>query len=288
MIVSASYRTDIPAFHGQWFGDCYREGAVSVANPYGGTPYRVALTGPSLDGFVFWTRNIAPFLPVLDEIAEPFMVQFTITGYPRILDARTPATDTAIDQVRTLANRYGRRVVVWRYDPILISDLTPPDWHRMTFARLATRLAGAVDEVVCSFAQLYRKSERNLAKRLDDARWWDPPVDEKRHLLSDLTEIAAGQGIDLTLCTQPDLTDFAATRCIDIERLSDVAGRPVVGRAKGNRAGCLCAESRDIGAYDTCGHGCAYCYAVNDHAKSRQTIKRMAGSMALNPDNHLS
>jgi len=273
MIVSASYRTDIPAFHAQWFGDRYREGAVSVSNPYGGKPYRVALTGPSVDGFVFWTRNIAPFTRILTQIVEPFIVQFTITGYPRVLDARTPVTEAAIGQARQLADQYGCRAVVWRYDPILISDLTPPDWHRRTFAMLADQLRGTVDEVVCSFAQLYRKTERNLAKRLAGGAWWDPSAMEKQALIFDLTEFAADAGMKLTLCTQPDLTSFPATRCIDANRLSDVAGMPISARTKGNRSGCLCAESRDIGAYDTCGHGCAYCYAVSDHEAAQQRLK---------------
>ena len=273
MIVSASYRTDIPAFHASWFADRYREGSVLVANPYGGKPYRVALGGPDLDGFVFWTRNIAPFRSVLADVSQPFMVQFTITGYPRLLDARTPEPDVALGQIRDLANRHGDRAVVWRYDPILISDLTPPDWHRRTFAILANRLKGAVDEVVCSFAQLYRKTERNLAKRLGAGQWRDPSLEEKRDLLVDLSAIAAENGISLTLCTQPELREFPATRCVDTERLADVAGKPIASRIKGNRPGCLCAESRDIGAYDTCAHGCAYCYAVADHEAARRRLK---------------
>lgn len=273
MIVSASYRTDIPAFHGAWFARHYQEGAVHVANPYSGKPYRVALTGAEVDGFVFWTRNVAPFLPVLKSVVEPFIVQFTITGYPRILDERTPVSETAINQLRHMADRYGTRAVVWRYDPILISDVTPPDWHRRNFVALARQLNGAVDEVVCSFAQLYRKTERNLAKRMVSGSWHDPPPDEKRDLLFDLSAAAADYGMRLTLCAQPELAEFPAASCIDADRLSDVAAITILGRTKGNRPGCQCAESRDIGAYDTCGHGCAYCYAITDHALARRNLK---------------
>ncbi|MEM7444606.1 MAG: DUF1848 domain-containing protein [Pseudomonadota bacterium] len=273
MIVSASYRTDIPAFHSDWFAQRYRDGEVLVANPYGGKPYRVALTGPSVDGFVFWTRNIQPFLPVLSTVSEPFIVQFTITNYPRLLDERTPNTETAIHQVRKLADRYGTRSLVWRYDPILISDQTPTDWHRRNFATLTKKLCGAVDEVVCSFAQLYRKTERNLSKRLGDGRWRDPSTNEKHVVLTEFQEIAADHDMTLTLCTQPDLTPFQPARCIDAQRLSDVAGRAISARTKGNRPGCLCAQSRDIGAYDTCGHGCGYCYAVSDHTAVQRRLK---------------
>ncbi len=93
MIVSASYRTDIPAFYGDWFARRLAEGFCDVTNPYGGKPYRVALRGPDVDGFVFWTRNARPFFPVLESLAQdgvPFVVQYTITGYPDAIDTATP------------------------------------------------------------------------------------------------------------------------------------------------------------------------------------------------------
>ena len=92
MIVSASYRTDIPAFYADWFARRRAAGFCEVTNPYGGRPYRVPLAGPELDGFVFWTRNIGPFQEALVEVAAqhiPFVVQYTITGYPRALDRKS-------------------------------------------------------------------------------------------------------------------------------------------------------------------------------------------------------
>ena len=88
-------------------------------------------------------------------------------------------------------------------------------------------------------------------------------------------KLAAGHGMALTLCTQPGMIveGTAASRCIDAERLSDVAGHPIRSRTKGNRPGCLCAESRDIGAYDTCPHGCVYCYAVRHGDVARRAYK---------------
>ena len=164
MIVSASYRTDIPAFYGRWFVNRFRAGWAMVSNPYGGPPSRVDLRD-GVDGYVFWTRHIAPFLPALALVRAaglPFVVQYTLTGYPRPLEAAVVDPVASIALMRQLAEHYGRRAVVWRYDPILFTDLTPPAWHAKTFAELATRLAGTVDEVVVSFAQLYRKTGRNL------------------------------------------------------------------------------------------------------------------------------
>jgi hypothetical protein len=279
MIVSASYRTDVPAFYGQWFANRFRAGWAMVGNPYGGPPGRVALRD-DVDGYVFWTRHIAPFLPALalvQEVGLPFVVQYTLTGYPRPLEAAVVDAETSVALIRRLAERYGRRAVVWRYDPVLLTDLTPPEWHDKTFADLARHLAGAVDEVVVSFARLYRKTERNLAAaaRLHAFSWRDPDVIEKRQLIGRLVAIARDHGMALTLCTQPDLAGdgVVAARCVDAARLADLAGRPLIAKTKGNRPGCLCAESRDIGAYDSCPQGCVYCYAVNSRALAKRRCR---------------
>ncbi len=269
MIVSASYRTDIPAFYGDWFRRRLVEGTARVANPYGGPAYEVSLKRPDCEGFAFWTRNVAPFREALAEIAEsgfPFTVQYTITGYPRALETSVTDAQRSVAQMRWLAETYGPRVAVWRYDPVLITSLTPPAWHREAFARLARALSGTADEVVLSFAQIYAKTRRNLerAAARHGFTWEDPAGGAKTALLQDLAGIAAGHGLSATLCSQPELLgpDLSPARCIDAQRLSDMAGKAIAGKTKGNRPGCLCAESRDIGAYDTCPHGCVYCYAV--------------------------
>lgn len=283
MIVSASFRTDIPAFYGPWFLNRWRAGFARVINPYGGPPSMVSLRH-SVDGFVFWTRHVEPFLSVLAEIRRagiPFIIHYTITGYSRLLERSVPEVAHALSLVRHLAHNYGPHTVVWRYDPILISDLTPPAWHIANFSALAAALAGSVDEVVVSFMQTYRKTTRCLdaTAREYGFRWSDPPLIEKRQAISRLTDLAARQGIRLRLCTQPHLQNADnAAACIDPFRLSEIAGHPIPAREKGNRPGCRCAESRDIGAYDSCPHGCVYCYAVN----SRNAAKR--GFAAHDPE----
>jgi hypothetical protein len=194
----------------------------------------------------------------------------SILGYPKLLDARVIDTESAIAQLRRIAAIHPR-AVSWRYDPILISDLTPPDWHRENFARLSTALSGVVDEVTISFATIYAKSRRNLARAFGGREGWrDPEAAEKRELLADLAALARENGQRLTICSQPDLVGDGVepSRCIDADRLADVGGRPLKTKTKGNRPGCLCAVSRDIGAYDTCPHGCAYCYAVERREKA--------------------
>lgn len=286
VIVSASYRTDIPAFHSRWFLGRLAAGSCQVANPYGGPDYTVRLDREAVDGFVFWTRNPAPFteaLTIVREQAYPFILQQTITGYPRAIDAATPSAAQGVAALRQVAYRYGTRAAVWRYDPIVFTDLTPPAWHRETFTTLANELAGTVDEVVVSFLQVYRKTRRNLDRAARDGgfTWRDPADAEKSVLLRGLAGIAAEHGLRLTLCGQAPLLaeGIGEARCIDAGRLSDVAGRAVAAAAKPHRSGCACARSTDIGAYDTCPHGCAYCYAVADRerAKARVAAQDPAG-----------
>ena len=289
MIVSASYRTDIPAFYGRWFMNRLEAGFCRVTNPYGGAPSTVPLTRAAVDGFVFWSRNLAPFLVPLDEVKRrgfPFILQTTITGYPRALEASVPAAAHAAAQLRAAPERFGSRATVWRYDPILLTSITETDWHFANFVRLAGELRGATDEVVVSFADFYAKTATNLAAAAErhGFSWRDPDPEEKRALLRRLASVAAENGMALTLCTEPALVGpvVRAARCIDAERLSDIAGRPVVAREKGNRPGCACAESRDIGAYDSCPQGCVYCYAVrNRTAVQRNRARHDAEGEAL-------
>lgn len=296
MIVSASYRTDIPAFYGEWFRNQFRAGFARVVNPYGGPNSTVPLRA-GVDGLVFWTRNVGPFLPVLAEVRRaglPFVVQYTLTGYPRALETSVVEAARSLALIRQLAAEHGKRCVVWRYDPIVFTDLTPPGFHRDTVARLADALAGSVDEVVTSFATVYRKTARNLAAaaRAHHFAWGDPLPEAKRALAAELAGLAAERGLRLTLCSQTDYTvpGTSAASCVDARRLEDVSagwGRPwaVKARLKGNRPGCLCWESRDIGAYDTCPHGCTYCYAVSSRtlAKHRHANHNPMGEFLVAP-----
>jgi hypothetical protein len=292
MIISASYKTDIPAFYGAWFENRLAAGECRMVNPYGGQVHTVSLAAPDVDGFVFWTRNPGPFLGALDTVrlrGFPFIVHTTITGYPQGLDFATIEAARAVAHLDHVRRRFGARAAVWRYDPVVLTSLTPPAWHRANFAALARSLRGIVDEVVVSFVQVYRKTARNMDARARAAKfeWWDPPDDEKRALLGDLAAIAAENGIAPTLCGQPHLAvpAMGEARCIDARRLGDVAGRPIAAPAKPHRKRCGCWASRDIGDYDTCPHGCAYCYAVESRhvAKRRHRAHDPAGEFLMAP-----
>lgn len=274
MIISASYKTDIPAFYRDWFDRRRRAGYCLVRNPVTGVPFRVSLLPEHVDGYVFWTKNLAPFRDTLLDLRrnrQPFVVQYTINGYPRELERAVTDWRRAADHLHWIATEFGPHAAVWRYDTVLLSSLTPPDWHRRNFETIAAALAGATNEVVLSFAHFYRKTLRNLdaAARAQHFTWHDPDLPARQQLLRDFTAISAAHGLAATVCAQPE-TGGVPARCIDPARLALVAGYPIRARRKGNRPGCDCAESRDIGAYESCPHGCVYCYAVETPARARR------------------
>ena len=285
-IISASYKTDIPAFYGDWFRARRIAGSCEVRNAWNGKAFQVSLRDEDCSGFIFWTRNAKPFHPELERTARthPFVVQYTITGYPRSLERSVVAADAGIADIREISVLYGGRSVVWRYDPVMITNATPVTWHIENFTRIAGALAGSVDEVVVSFAQIYRKTRRNLDRAAHETgnAWIDPEDGAKRDLLAQLNEIARQSGLALSLCAQPALEDgLTAARCIDATRLDNVAhfmGHAAVtertpARTKAARPGCLCAQSRDIGGYETYPHRCVYCYAVGNPDKAKQAHK---------------
>ncbi|HZU29089.1 MAG TPA: DUF1848 domain-containing protein [Bryobacteraceae bacterium] len=281
MIVSASYRTDIPAFYGEWFINRLRAGFCRYNNPYNSQVCTVSLARADVDGFVFWTKNAGPFLPRFAEVRErgfPFTVQYTINGYPRALEHSVVDAAKSVEHARRIADEYGPRVVVWRYDTIVHSSLTSHEFHVANFERLATALAGVTDEVVVSFAQIYRKSRINMdaAARLYDFTWSDPEQNKKASLAGELADIARTHDMRFTVCSQRVFLEpgrIEDARCIDADRLAAVAGYPIRGALRGNRPECGCHESRDIGEYDTCPHGCVYCYAVRNRALAQRRYR---------------
>lgn len=231
MIISASYKTDIPAFYGDCFINRLRLGHCRMRNPWGGQLYDVPLDPESVDGFVFWTRNIGPFLHQLDEVRRrgyPFVVQYTITGYPRELERSVQDAPRMMRLARQLADEFGPHAVVWRYDPILSSSLTSREFHLENFSDLARGMEGVTTEVVISYTHFYRKTRRNLdrAAALNGFAWNDEIPQFKRDLTNDLAAIARRHGMRLSVCSQQAFMSGCVqpARCVDAKRLSRVAG----------------------------------------------------------------
>jgi hypothetical protein len=245
-----------------------------------------------VDGFVFWTKDARRFLPVLDEVHDrgfPFIIHHTVTGYPDPLEPGILDAKDAIRCLREIATKFPKGTVIWRYDPIVFSSRTPGGFHIENFTTLARSLFDATDEVVVSVMQLYQKTRRNLdmAARAHGFTWSDPPSEVKRRLLGDLVQIARGFGMQMSVCAQPDLVVPGAheARCVDAKRLMALAGKKFAACPGGPRPSCGCYRARDIGAFDTCIHGCVYCYATQrpEVARRRHRLHDSAGEFLLRP-----
>ena len=260
MIISASRRTDIPAFHSAWFMNCLRRGFVEVKNPYNPEQVsKVSLLPAEVESIVFWTKNPAPLLAHLkeiDKIGHSYSFLFTLNDYAEDLEPKVPALDERIDKFIELSERIGPRRVVWRYDPIILSDKTGPDYHRRAFESLCNKLGRHTRRVIVSLIDYYKKTKRNLQPldyRFDFDAAERPETDE---LLGDLAKMAREQKLEIFTCAQErDYTGLGIPpgRCIE--------GAGPYKKDPSQREHCRCTQSRDIGAYGTCKHACTYCYA---------------------------
>ncbi len=258
-----------------------RAGWCEVRNPFGGGWRRVDLRPEAVLAVVLWTRDPRPLLPHLDELQDRgyrCVFQVTLNAYPPLFEPGAPPMEAVRDALAQIAGRSGPDAVVWRYDPVILTPLTPPDHHRARAGEIAAALAGLTDTCVTSFVDLYRKTLRNLEPALESAGTGLLPPDPERDagLVEDLAGVVAEHGIGLQLCCEPDLLGGAAgaARCVDDARVSRVLGEPVSLAARPTRAGCGCRASVDIGAYDTCARGCVYCYANRSPAAGRAGAAR--------------
>ncbi|MBN2055980.1 DUF1848 domain-containing protein [bacterium] len=275
MVISASRRTDLPAWYGRWFRQRLEEGFARYTNPFSGTEYQVSLTRESVIAFLFWSKDFAPFMSELEHLEElgyPFYCHFTITGLPVVMEPAAPPWSDAVECFAHCANRFGPHRMCWRFDPIVLtSDISSEDTVRR-FAGLAERLAGYTESCHISFVDAYRKVKSRLAA----LSVIDPPGPEMSELAERLAEIASGRGMQVYACCEPSLVSsrIAASHCLDLDLLRRITGNPLLSLPRRpTREGCGCFASRDIGAYDTCPSGCAYCYANTDMEKARRHLR---------------
>lgn len=256
-IVSVSRRTDVPAFHADWFFRCLDQGWAMVQGP-GGSRF-VSLAQRDVAGFVFWTKNPAPMLDRLDRLGDvPFYFQFTLTSYGRDVEPGIPPKgEVLVPLFRQLSRQVGRRRVVWRYDPVFFSPVYTLDYHRRWFDRLAGLLGPYTDTCTVSFLDWYPVMERSMTQL--GAQHETSQL--RREAMACFAACARREGIRLVTCAQDgDFSDLGVTpgACVDPARL----GLPPAGRDRSQRPLCRCAPSVDIGFYGSCRGGCRYCYAA--------------------------
>jgi hypothetical protein len=275
MIVSASRRTDIPAFYAEWVVRRLRAGYCEVPNPMNPQQVtRVSLLPEEVDAFVFWTRSPRALLPRLDELDARglrYYFQFTVCGYGPPVEIRNPPTATAIDTFRRLSCRLGADRVIWRYDPLVFSEVTTVDFHLRNFESIAIALKSHTHRCVLSIWDNYRK----LASRLEGlasqgVHLREPTQEEIAALIPRLAQLCAACGMEVVSCAEKvDLVPYGVKKgkCIDDELIQRLFGIEVCHKKDGaQRPACGCVQSRDIGIYNSCLFGCAYCYATTSFA----------------------
>ncbi|MBN1681529.1 MAG: DUF1848 domain-containing protein [Anaerolineae bacterium] len=294
-VISASRRTDIPAFYADWLVNRVRAGFCHWRHPFTGQVYRVSLAPEDVIAYVFWTRNPSPLLPHLPELETRgcrYYVQFTITGYGAPLELYAPTLDAAIRAFRATAAHVGPERVIWRYDPIVISSITPPAAHAERFERIAAALAGYTRRCTFSFLDLYGKTRRNLARLTQrHGITFEPLADHaRRALVAHMAAAAAENDMQLVTCCEDDherVPGVCAGSCVDLGLLRRLTHDPALALPqRPTRDHCGCVKSVDIGAYDTCLFGCAYCYATNSRtaARRRRDSHDPADTILYRPD----
>jgi len=267
MIISASRRTDIPAFYADWFINRFNAGSCLVKNPFNPAQIRrVSLLPKDVDGVVLWTKNTAPLLPKLPELSDfSYYFQYSITPYHSDVEKGLAGKkEVVIPAFLKLAAIIGAKRMIWRYDPIIITPRYSYNYHIAAFAKLCELLAGSTEKCVISFAIAYKSVTKNLAgigcAKLE--------AQDKIRLAETLLRIAKDRGITLCACCElPELYELGVqpVSCVDAGLFGVNAPRD-----KNQREGCYCAVSVDIGAYNSCMNGCRYCYANHNETKVRK------------------
>lgn len=289
LVISASRRTDIPAFYADWFFARLAKGYLSTVNPFNGARSYVSFERTRF--VVFWSKNPRPIvrhLPLLREKGIGCLVHYTLNDYEEDGLERVPDMGYRLETFRMLARELGRDAVVWRFDPLLLTEKVSVETLLARIAALGDVLKDWTKRLVFSFADIatYRKVQMNLAHLGVPYREWGTA--EMREFAEGLARLNRERGWKLELATCGEEVDLSAYgighgRCIDPELIMRVAfgdkellramgqGPALPGitppplsaarKDRGQRPLCGCMQAVDVGEYNTCPHLCRYCYA---------------------------
>jgi len=288
-IISASRATDIPAYYTGWLINRLNEGFVIRKNPFNQKPYKISFENTRV--IVFWTKNPEPLMQHLnwfDDNFPNYYFQFSLNDYSRKIEPAMPPLEKRIETFIKLSERIGKKKVIWRFDPLLLTDgIKTGDLFRK-IENIAGKLRGYTEKFVFSFADIknYRRVQNNLKKAGINA--FEFTEKQMLETAKGIYEIFAGSNIKTATCAEKiDLSQFniSHNKCIDDDlmiklfphdkKLMNFLGvkknekgifveRKRNLKDKGQRKDCRCIESKDIGTYNTCKSACAYCYAVSN------------------------
>lgn len=302
MIISASRRTDIPAFYTKWLINRIKAGYCAVPNPFNRNQVSyISLKPEDVEVIVFWTRNPSPLLPYLKELDERgfrYYFQFTILDNPTEIDQKVPPLSSSIKTFIKLSDIVGPERVIWRYDPIVLSKATGVQFHIDTYEKIAEELHGHTIRSVISVMDIYKKAGRRLAnlqkQGIEIVDYQGKSSERFDFLMEHLVQTASSHNLEIFSCSEVlDLTQYgiAKGKCIDDDYIRKVFNISVSQKKDhSQRAECGCVISKDIGMYDSCLFGCQYCYATTsferakiNHEKHDPTSPSLLGWFDIKP-----
>lgn len=282
MIISASRRTDIPAFYSEWFINRIKDGFCTVPNPFDANQiYLVDLQPAAVTAIVFWTRNPLPLLKnlnILDSNGFKYYFQFTINNYGKLYEPFNPSIVNVINSFKNLSERIGHGKVVWRYDPIIFTEDLTLDFHKKNFSNIFNELNGYIKRIVISIVDDYKKTMRRLNKL--ETSYVENQIDkpEVEELLKFIVDKADSKGIEVESCAESKEFSHLGIvhgKCIDDRLLKAEFGIDLTFKKdKNQRLPCGCMVSKDIGINNTCLMGCEYCYATISHNSAIKNKKK--------------
>ncbi|MDR0320477.1 MAG: DUF1848 domain-containing protein [Treponema sp.] len=268
MIISASRRTDIPAYYSDWLLNRLKERYVLVRNPMNTSQIsKINLETELVDCIVFWSKNPKPLLEKLHFLDDyVYYFQFTLNPYDTDIEAKLPPKKEIIETFKKLSGKIGAQKIIWRYDPVLLNERYTVAYHIDKFNEIACQLKGFTEKVTFSFIDFYKKISENIKTH----GIVEITTEQKNTLAENFSKIAKENALLIDTCAEDiDLCRFNIdhARCIDGELISKITGHNLtVEKDKNQRPECGCAESIDIGGYNSCLNGCVYCYANYSHS----------------------
>jgi len=287
-VISVSRRTDIPAFYGDWFMARLKDGFAGVVNPFGGQRYIVSLRPQDVVCFVFWSKNFTPFLKNLKTIEDTgynFYFNYTVTGLPSVFESNVDK-QVALETLKQLSKMYSPKHINWRFDPIIISSISDRNFYMTAFQELAGEFEGYVERCYFSFVMRYGKVVRNFAEfeKVEKVKIADWSNDLRIELANELAAVARGHGIRMYSCCGDYLVgpEIKKAHCVDAKIISELFSPESFSCSpRPTRKECGCTASTDIGTYDTCPHGCVYCYANANKPKAHNAFKNHDATSAF-------
>ncbi len=272
IIISASRRTDIPAFYMDDFLKVWNRGWTIWKNPFNPNQRKI-VRFEDVKLVVFWSKYPVGILRRFEDLSFDYYVLFTVNDYPEF-EPNLPPLDIRLELFEKLSEKLGKYRVVWRFDPIILARrISEPEDVLEKFSRILDRLYDKTFRVIVSFLTPYRKTVSRLRRAGYELIL--PDKELAVDMAKEMAKMAKSRGLEIQSCADRFNADGSLERvgirrgaCIDPDLVSKSFPEDIskavrdLGRDRGQRRECLCLKSVDIGEYGTCKFRCLYCYAV--------------------------